>query len=231
MNIFEMIVIGVCGIAWILFTFKTFADFKRTTSHSNTTKIIVRIAIFGAISALLYVVPVLKFPVPFFPSFLEFHFDEIPALIASFAYGPLTGAAVIVVKTLIKLPFTSTLGVGELADLVFGIALILPAAIIYKKKHNFKGALLGLLVGTIIQLGIVFLLNVLVMIPFYMFVMGFSEEALLAICQMANPAIKDIKWTYGLLAVLPFNAIKDAIIIVVTIIVYKTMHRFMDRLR
>ena len=55
---------------------------------NNTIRFIVRTAIFGAIAAILYTVPFLAFNIPLFPSFLKFHFDEIPLLIAGFSYGP-----------------------------------------------------------------------------------------------------------------------------------------------
>ena len=69
------------------------------------------------------------------------------------------------------------------------------------------------------------------MIPFYMNVMEFSEEAILKMCQAANPNITDIKWGYGLVAVLPFNAIKNFAIGLLTIISYKSTHRFIDKLQ
>ena len=69
------------------------------------------------------------------------------------------------------------------------------------------------------------------MIPFYMSVMQFSEEAILSLIRQANPAINDIGWSFGLFAVLPFNAIKDATVIVLTLISYKSMHRFIDKIQ
>ena len=52
----------------------------------------------------------------FFPSFLEIHFDEVPAFIAGFAYGPMSAVFILIVKTLVKLPMTITAGVGENDD-------------------------------------------------------------------------------------------------------------------
>ena len=43
----------------------------------------------------------------------------------------------------------------------------------------------------------------------------------------AIPAITDTRWSYALLAVAPFNLIKDAIVIVITFIVYRYMHIFL----
>lgn len=225
----KLLIFGILILAFIFAFLKIYFNEKQQTKYKITTKSIVRVGIFGAIAAILYIL--VKFPVPFLPPFLEFHFDEIPVLIASFAYGPIPGLCVLLVKTVIKLPFTSSLGVGELSDLIYGAVLVLPAAIFYKNKRNFKSVLIGLGIGFILELVVSLVFNVYVMIPFYMNVMGLSEEAILKMCQVANPAITNVRWGYGLLAVLPFNAIKNVAIIILTILTYKSVHRFIDKLQ
>lgn len=196
------------------------------------TKDIVRVGIFGALSAIFYLF--IKFPLPIFPSFLEFHFDEVPAFIASFAYGPITGLLVLLVKTVIKLPFTKTLCVGELADLLYSIAFILPASLIYKKKRTFKGVIIGLSVGFVCQLVIAVLLNIYLIIPFYLKVMlkdvPDPEAALLGMLKAANPKVSNIRWSYGLMVVLPFNALKNALVIAITLPTYKSVRRLIDKI-
>ena len=221
----------IFGIVVVIFVFvflKAYSFEQGRAKFKFGTKQIVRIGIFGALSGIFYIF--IKFPVPFLPSFLEFHFDEVPAFIASFAYGPISGLLVLLIKTLIKLPFTRTLGVGELSDLIYSVAFILPASIIYKRKRNFKSVIIGLSIGTIFQLGVSLLSNIYLMIPFYMKVMELPEAAILGMCKMANPKISDVGWSYGLLAVLPFNIIKDAAVIVLTLVTYKSVHRFIDKL-
>lgn len=225
----KLLVFGILIIAFVFAFLKIYFADKKNTKYKITTKSIVRVGVFGAIAAVLYIF--VKFPVPILPSFLEFHFDEVPVFIASFAYGPISGVCVLVIKTLIKLPFSTTLGVGELSDLIYGAAFILPAAILYKKHRNFSGVLIGLFIGLVVEIAISLFANIYIMIPFYMNMMGFSEEALLKACQLANPAITDLRWGYGLLAVLPFNAIKDIAVIVLTIATYKSTHRFIDKLQ
>lgn len=221
----------IFGIVVVIFVFAFLKAYSADNKHAKYkfgTKQIVRVGIFGALSGIFYIF--IKFPVPFLPSFLEFHFDEIPAFIASFAYGPVSGLLVLVIKTLIKLPFTRTLGVGELSDLIYSAAFILPAALIYKRKRNFKSVIIGLSIGTVFQLAVSLLSNIYLMIPFYMKVMELPEIAILNMCKLANPKITDVGWSYGLLAVLPFNVIKDAAVIVLTLITYKSVHRFIDKL-
>lgn len=230
MNNIQSIIFGVILLVYAFITLKIYSDHKIKKPYTNVTRFLVRIGIFGAMSAILYVVPFLKFSLVIFPSFLEIHFDEIPAFIAGFAYGPLSAIAVLAIKTIIKLPFTSTLTVGELSDFIFSLAFILPATLIYKKNRSFKNALLGLVVGTFVQLAVSLLGNIYLMIPFYMFMFNMSREQIVSIARVANPLIKDAEWTYGLYAVLPFNLLKDAIICVITLLVYKSTHKIIDRL-
>lgn len=226
---FKLLIFGILIICFIFVFLKMYFLEKKNTKYRIGTKQIVRVGIFGALSAILYIF--IKFPIPLFPSFLEFHFDEIPVFIASFAYGPISGFFVILIKTIIKLPFTTTLGVGELSDLIYSTVFVLPAAIIYKKNRKFVSVIIGLSIGCILQLFVSLLGNIYFMIPFYMNMMGFSKEAIIGLCQVANPKITDVTWTYGLLAVLPFNAIKDIAVIILTILTYKSVHKFIDKLQ
>ncbi len=200
---------------------------------NNTVRFIVRVAIFGAIAAVLYCVPFLSFNIPLFPPFLKFHFDEIPILIAGFAYGPWSAIGIILIRALVKLPFDigETMGVGVLADILFSLAFVLPASFIYKYKRTLSGALIGLGVGTICQIITAMIGNVYIMVPFYMFMFGLDEQGLLgAINAVAIWKVQDIKWSYAFIAVLPFNAIKDAVVVIVTLLVYKPLRRLINKI-
>ncbi len=193
----------------------------------NPVRLVARIGIFGAMSTILYVVPLFSIKLPFFPSFLSLHFDEVPAFIAGFAYGPLASLGVLVVKTVIKLPFSSTATVGEFSDLILSAIYIIPATLIYKKIRNLKGVAIAFGVSTVLQIALAMVLNVYVMVPFYSKFYGIPLPGLLSIMQAAIPAIKDVEWSYAFFAVLPFNAMKDAIVIVVTFIIYRSIHKFL----
>lgn len=199
---------------------------KKKISSKTIIQYMVRVAIFGSIAIILYTIPFLSFSLPIFPSFLEFHFDEIPALIAGLAYGPYTAIGILILKTIIKLPFTSTMTVGDISDLFFSLAFILPTAFIYRKYKNLSGLSTGLAVGFLSQLVVAILGNIYVVLPVYLFVLGMSQESILHACQLINPSVTDLQWTYGFYVVLPFNAIKDAIVIAVTILVYLPMRKY-----
>ena len=225
------IILGLLLIVFVFAVSKHYFDLKGKVEKQNRTRFLVRVAVFGGFSAILYCIPFLKFPVPFFPSFLEFHFDEIPAFIAAFAYGPMTGLYVLLVKTFIKLPLTTTLCVGEIADLIYSIAFILPGAIYYQRNRTLKGAIKSLIIGLVCQLTVSLVTNVYVTFPFYMQLFEISEENMLLIFQATNPAVRDIRWSVGFIAVLPFNAMKDAMIIIPTMLVYKSTHTLFDKIQ
>ena len=222
-------VILVLSIALIIMTGKVYSAFFPNRDYSPV-RMVSRIAIFGAMASILYVVPVFKFSLPFFPSFLEIHVDEIPAFIAGFAYGPLTGIGVVVIKTAAKFILTgspNTMGVGELTDLILSSVYVGVATFIYSKKRNLKGVALGFGVATVLQVIAAMLINVYVMIPFYMYVKNYPLDGLLRMMRLANPAITDVGWSYAFFAVLPFNLFKDAIVIIVTFIIYRSLHKYL----
>lgn len=122
---------------------------------------------FGALSAVLML---FDFPIPFIaPSFYTLDLSEVPVLIGTFSLGPVAGAVIELVKILVKLVLkpTSTGFVGEFANVCVGCSLILPAGLIYQFKKTKKGAIVGMVAGTIIMAVVGAVLNALVMLPFY----------------------------------------------------------------
>ena len=109
---------------------------KKQITLKMSAAVVAKIAVLTAISFVLYL---LKFNLPFmFPSFLEMQFSELPAMLAGFSMGPVAGVLVVVFKCLLKLPLTSTAYVGELTDIIIGVAYVLPASVIYRLRKDRK---------------------------------------------------------------------------------------------
>ena len=195
-----------------------------------TTRFIARTAVFAAISIILYTVPFLKFSLPIFPSFLEIHLDEIPAFIAGFAYGPLSGALVILIKTIVKLPLTNTACVGELADFIYSMVFVIPAAIIYKRHRTIKGAFISMGVATIIQIMTASFVTTFVMLDAYSKLYHLPKAVILGMCQKINPAITSLGFPFLLMVVLPFNTLKDAIVVMFTFLLYKRLRILFNKI-
>lgn len=189
------------------------------------TKKLIKISLLAALSFLLFQ---LRFPIPIFPRFLDFDVSEIPAIIAGFSMGPLAGMAVVFLKNLLDLPRTSTMGVGQLSNFIIGSSYVVTASLIYKYNRTKKGAIIGLLVGTIAMVITGILSNHYFIIPFYARVMGFPLESIVEMGTVVNRHIVDIR-TLIILGITPFNILKGASISLVTLLIYKHVSKLLDR--
>ncbi len=198
---------------------------RKFFSASNIAKI----AVFAALATILQL---LRIPLPFmFPSFLELNLADIPALIGSFALGPVAGSIIVVVKLLLKLLIqgTGSAFVGDLSDLFCGLMLVVPAGIIYKYHRTFKGALVALAAGTLCSVGVSLITNRFIIIPAYVQVYGF--EMIIGMVNSLFPAItQENFYAYYLpLSCLPFNLLRCLIASAVTLLSYKRISRFLNK--
>lgn len=204
------------------------SNFKRYTDGKNRVEYIVKIAIYTTLSYILYVVA--KFPLPFiFPSFLDIQISELPALIAGFSMGPISGVLVIFFKCLLKLPLTGTFFVGEATDFILGICFVVPSSLIYNSKKNKKTALIGLVVASAIVTVMSVIVNRFISVPFYVEVMfGGSWAPLLGMMSdLYNKGITKetfYAWYLGV-GVLPFNLLRCFIVSAVTFFLYPRLKR------
>ncbi|MBQ7463921.1 MAG: ECF transporter S component [Lachnospiraceae bacterium] len=172
------------------------------------------------LAASAYVLMFLEFPIPLMPPFIKMDFSELPALIAAFAYGPLSGVLVCLVKNLIHLLNTQTGGVGELANFVLGAVFVFTAGMVYRKVHNKKGAVLGALLGAVIMGGISLVTNYYVVYPIYTNFM--PMEAIIAAYQLIYSGVKDL-WGCLLIFNLPFTIFKGLCSTLITFVIYKKL--------
>ncbi|MEW9123562.1 MAG: ECF transporter S component [Thermotaleaceae bacterium] len=183
-----------------------------------STKALTKISI---LSVIAYVIMFLEIPVIFFPGFLKIDLSDIPALIGAFALGPTAGIMIELVKNILHfVTKTTTGGVGELANFLVGIALIIPASVAYRQYGTKQAAVTGMIVG-ILVMGIVgALANYFILLPFYGKVM--PMEQIIAWSAAANGAIVDLK-TLILYAIIPFNILKGIVVAILTTILYKRL--------
>ena len=191
-------------------------------------KNVVLMGMFGALSAVLML---FDFPIPFIaPSFYTLDLSEIPVLIGTFSLGPVAGTVIELVKILVKLVLkpTSTGFVGEFANVCIGCSLILPAGLFYQFKKTKKGAIVGMVAGTMIMAVVGAVLNALVMLPFYSNFMPL--DTIIAAGAAINPAICNV-WTFVFLAVAPFNLVKGFIVSLITALIYKRVSMIIHAVR
>lgn len=180
-----------------------------------------RVAVAAVLSAAAAVLMFLDFPIPFLiPAFIKMDFSELPALLAAYSLGPLWGVAVCLVKNLINLMFTSTGGVGELANFLLGVCFVVPTGLIYKAKKTRGGALLAALVGAVCMGVLSIPLNYYLTYPIYMKFMSLDD--ILAAYQQILPAVSSLP---ACLAVfnMPFTILKGLLDTALAFLIYKPL--------
>ena len=159
-----------------------------------------------------------SFGVPFMPSFLKLDFSEVPALIAAYSLGPVSGIIVCLIKNLINMTASTTGCVGELSNFLLGCMFVVPAGLIYKYKRNRIGALIGAVVGAVIMgLGSL-ITNYYIVYPVYYNFLPY--EAILGMYQALYPKVNDL-WDCLLVFNLPFTVMKGLLCAMITFLIYK----------
>lgn len=196
---------------------------KAQLQSASKIRMIASISMLSAIAAVLML---FEFPIVFIaPSFYKLDFSEVPVLIGAFAFGPIAGIAIELVKILLNLVMNGTLtfGVGELANFLIGCALVAPASIIYSVNKTRKGAVTGLVAGTAFMVVAGVLLNAFLLLPFYAQFMG-GMDALIAVGTEMHASINN-PISFALLLVAPFNLVKGILVSVITMLLYKRISR------
>ena len=162
----------------------------------------VKIALLAAIASILMFI---EFPIiPAFP-WLKLDLSELPVLLGGFGLGTLAAVAIEFIKILLKLLLkgTETGFVGEIANFVIGCSLVLPAAIIYKKKRTNLSAILGMIIGIVIMNIFAIIANIYFLLPAY-----------------GIPVTPDYARSYALFGLIPLNSIKGLLTAVVSYPLY-----------
>ncbi|MBQ4542622.1 MAG: ECF transporter S component [Clostridia bacterium] len=173
-------------------------------------------ALLAAVSSVLMFI---NFAVPMFmPPFIKLDFSELPALLGSFALGPVYGVLVSLIKNLINLPFTTTGGVGELSNFIISTSFVFVAGLIYKKFKNRTGALIGSVAGALAAALLSIFTNFYITYPFYTNFM--PMDAIIGMYQAINSNINSLIealiWFN-----MPFTFVKCMCSVVISFIIYK----------
>ena len=140
--------------------------------------------------------------------FLEYDPADIPILIGTFLFGPLSGVALTVLVSVIQ-GVTVSAASGPIGIIMHFLAtgtFVLLAGNLYRAHRTRKAALLGLAAGTLAMTAVMCVCN-LVFTPLF----------------MGSPVGEVVKLL--LPAIIPFNLAKAAINSVITYLVYKPISR------
>lgn len=188
-----------------------------TTVKASKLRTITGVAV---LSAIAFILAYFEFPVPLSPSFARMDISDLPALIGAFAYGPLAGVLIELVKNALQLTSTATAGVGELANFIMGGVFVLVAGVVYRRRKTKKAALIACLIASLAMGIAAAVVNYFILLPAFEAFMPLSE--LIASFGEFMPFIKT-KLDVVLFNALPFNLLKGLVISAVTMLIYKKL--------
>ncbi|CAJ1191438.1 Riboflavin transporter RibU [Companilactobacillus paralimentarius] len=163
---------------------------------------IIGVAVFAALGTILMF---FEFPILFWLPFLKIDLSDVVTLIGTFAFGPVGGALIALLKSVVHVIVTGSGVAGLIGNgsaFVGSVALLLPFNYFWKKDKK----VMAVIAGTVVMTVIMSLLNYFVVMPLYMNVIGMKLNMSLA--------------EYVATGVVPFNIVKALIISAATMIVY-----------
>lgn len=165
---------------------------------NGKTKLMTTIAMLSAISFVL--VFFVRIPIVLF---LRYEPKDVIIVLGGFIWGPLVALLVSVITSFIEFITISMDGIlGLVMNILASAVFACTAALIYKKNHSIKNAVLGLITGSALMIGIMLLWNYIIT-PIYLNIPREQVVPLLV------PAI------------LPFNFIKASLNSALALLLYK----------
>ena len=191
-----------------------------TTKSNNTMSAARKITVTAIMTAIAVVLQYIEFSVPFVPAFLKLDFSDLPALLTSFALGPVYGVLVELLKNLIHLPVSGSMMIGELSNFLLGAFFVFPAGLVYQNDKSKKGALVGSLAGALAMALASMPINYWIVYPLYGKFMNLSTEIILGMYQAILPSVKTLPQALAIFNI-PFTFVKGMIDVLLTFLVYK----------
>jgi len=164
-----------------------------------------KLTVIAMLSAVAYLVMVVgRIPVVLF---LKYDPKDVIITMGGFLFGPLTAFTMSALVSFVEMFTVSATGfIGLLMNIISSCSFACTAAIIYKKKHNYKGAILGLIAGWLITTVVMLLWSYLIT-PIYL---GYPREA---VVKLLIPAF------------LPFNLLKGGLNASIVMLIYKPLSK------
>ena len=178
------------------------------------------ISMTAMLSAVAYLLAFVEFPVPLSPSFARMDLSDLPALIGAFAFGPLSGLLIELVKNALQLLTTSTGGIGEIANFLMGASYVVTAGFIYKRHETKKTALVACVLASVVMGIAAALSNYFILLPLF--------ESFMPLDQLISSFAEFLPFIHTKLDVvlfnaLPFNILKGLVIGGFTMLTYKRL--------
>ncbi len=181
-----------------------------------------RMAIAAVMGAISFVLLSVNFSIPFLSPFAEIDAAALPELIGGFALGPVGALEIIVVKLLLKILLvgTESMYTGEIQNFLLSVSFVLPAVFFYRRHRTKKGAVVGLVIGSVCKIIVGVFTNIYLIFPFYIALYNMDWAGIVEMCSAVNPWISSVP-TMIAFSIVPFNLVSTALSSVITMLVYK----------
>ena len=200
------------------------ADSKTNTLRAADRGRVRKLTVTAMLSAVAFVLMFLDFPIPMImPSFVKMDFSDLPELLGAFALGPTYGVLVCLLKNLIHLLVdSSTNGVGELCNFLFGAVFAWVAGFVYQRNKSRRTAVLGAVLGSVAMAIVSVPLNYYLTYPAYVVIYGMPLDVIIGMYQAILPSAD------GLLECLvifnmPWTLAKGLLDAVLCLLIYKPL--------
>lgn len=199
---------------------------KRNSQSVQFTAKLAITAMFGALAALLMLV---ELPIFFTLPFIKLDFSDVPVILGAYTLGLPYGCAVGFIKIALNfmLNGTATGGIGELANLLFTLAYVIPAVLVYQRLRTKKGAILSLSLATIFASIAAVVLDWIWIFEVYMDAFGLDMKTLLGMASGTNSLVKD-EFSLMMVSVFPANLLKYFLESVITFFAYSPLRRLIN---
>ncbi len=167
------------------------------------------IAKIGVFTALSFVISFIE--IPLFPAapFLKLDFSNVFVLIGGFYLGPISGLIILAFKELLCfLLSNSSMGIGQLANILVGAVYIFIPTVAYRFKRSFKCVIISLLCAILFHIVAGLLVNKFITFPLY---------------GLDNSVFNSL-----LYVIIAFNFIKAFSVGLITILLYKKTKKLLD---
>ena len=185
-------------------------------SKLNRTRLIAGCGILIAVAVILQYIEI---SIPIMPAFLKLDFSDLPEIIGAFAYGPLAGCVITIIKNIIHMAVSQSGFVGELSNAILGCVFCLVAGFWYKSHKNKKGAIIGGILGTVAMAIVSVPSNYFIIYPMYYNILMLAEPVVLGMYQVLLPVNSIFEAL--LIFNVPFTLVKGLIDVFFCTLIYK----------
>ena len=185
-------------------------------SKLNRTRLIAGCGVLIAVAVILQYIEI---SIPIMPAFLKLDFSDLPEIIGTFAYGPLAGCAITIIKNIIHMAVSQSGFVGELSNAILGCVFCLVAGFWYKNHKDKKGAIIGGILGAVAMAVVSVPSNYFIIYPMYYNILMLPEPVVLGMYQVLLPVNSIFEAL--LIFNVPFTLVKGLIDVFFCTLIYK----------